>query len=397
LVGWTPTGLDGFFNVDDNDNDNDNDSMPTDSDSERSSGNDSQQQQLSPPLELLRPDGFVLVLDRLSGSLTEKLTEWKHHSKQIKRQEHHATATSIVNHLFHPVAAATAADNQHHHHHHHRDEFWIERLDVLKQLANGIEYLHSNRIIHRDLKPDNVGFDYRNPNIVKIFDFNVARKLPLSPPPPTTTIPPTPSPTKNNSNNNRGSSRNNEDELFRLTRNVGSRRYMAPEVGQQKRYNQKVDVYSFGLIAYQILALPPSDKIFHDIYTIEQHEKRVFVKGERPTLPHSHSYSYSHLQSHSHSQHDYYWSTTLRKMIERSWSNRIRDRPSATALKDFFTAEIDFHKECMTSNNININNNNKILASSSMNTTTASKKSLKAMSTRRRHYHHHHRRHSSRG
>merc|ERR1712238_112122 len=96
---------------------------------------------------------------------------------------------------------------------------------------------------------------------------------------------------------------------------------------------------------------------------------------------------------HSYSPHtnDYYWSTNLRQQIQHSWSTRIRDRPSATALKNFFTAEIALHKEPLR-----MSNNNKILVSSMK--TPASNKSLHVSSSTRRHHHHHHyhRRHSSR-
>ncbi|OEU12541.1 hypothetical protein FRACYDRAFT_270391, partial [Fragilariopsis cylindrus CCMP1102] len=89
---------------------------------------------------------------------------------------------------------------------------------------------------------------------------------------------------------------------------------MAKEVGmkqqQHRGYNQKVDIYSFGLLAYQILVLPQSDKVFPDIYTVAQHERRVFVEGERPIIP---------------THHDY------------------------IVLKEFFTTEIDCKKQCIIS------------------------------------------------
>ena len=288
LVGCTSSGLEGFFCSNDDNDDGNND-------------DDNNNQQL-----LVRPDGFVLVLERLSGSLTEKFSEWRHHLKQLQR-----------------VRVADIIVKIPHHRHHNnskdaRDEFWIERLDVCKQLADGIEYLHSNRIIHRDLKGDNVGFDYHHPNVVKIFDFNVARKLPPK-------------------SSHRHNHNHQDDELFHLTQKVGSRRYMAKEVGMKQQqhggYNQKVDIYSFGLLAYQILVLPQSDKVFPDIYTVAQHERRVFVEGERPIIP---------------THHDYI-GKNLTKIIQRSWSDRINVRPSAKVLKEFFTTEIDCKKQCIIS------------------------------------------------
>ena len=285
LVGCTQAGVEGFFSGDDvNDTDN----------NENSS--------------LLNPAGYVLVLERLAGDLTEKFVAWKHRMKQIHFDH---VADLVVPHIHpytHPDHYQPGARGA--------DTFWLERIDMLYQLADGLAYLHAQRILHRDLKPDNIGFDYRDPTTVKIFDFNVARTLP-SPP-------------------NTKNKKKNEHELFRMTQNVGSRRYMAPEVGQpHKLYNQKVDIYAFGLIAYQVLVLPASEKVFPDIMTVEQHERRVIHKEERPSLPSSKS---------KHNKHGH-WSKPLRTLIERSWSKRIRDRPSAHELKLFFQQEIQYQQD----------------------------------------------------
>uniref|UniRef100_A0A7S4AQ06 Protein kinase domain-containing protein n=1 Tax=Pseudo-nitzschia australis TaxID=44445 RepID=A0A7S4AQ06_9STRA len=255
LVGWTAKGIDGFFPANANMNNNVN---ATSNEHHHS---------------LLQLDGFCLVLKRLSESLTEKLAEWRGKEEDRDCEPH-------------------------------CDEFWNERLDVLKQFAEGIEHMHSHRIVHRDLKPGNVGFDYRDPNLVKIFDFNIARKLP-----PTIAD-------------------NEADEVFRLTRKVGSLRYMAPEVGLKNMYNHKVDIYAFGLLAYETLALPQHTDVFHQICAVEEHQIRVFVGGERPPLPSR-------------------WPEDLRNLIERSWSASIQERPSAETLKNFFTYQPDRNPENM--------------------------------------------------
>lgn len=64
---------------------------------------------------------------------------------------------------------------------------------------------------------------------MKIFDFDLARVLPLG-----------------------------RDRLFQLTANVGSPRYMAPEVRRGDQYNLKADVFSFGVLVYQIFTLKKS-------------------------------------------------------------------------------------------------------------------------------------------
>ena len=42
------------------------------------------------------------------------------------------------------------------------------------------------------------------------------------------------------------------NDVYQLTGNTGSLRYMAPEVALKLPYNEKVDVYSFGIILWQM-------------------------------------------------------------------------------------------------------------------------------------------------
>ena len=90
-----------------------------------------------------------------------------------------------------------------------------------------MQYLHNQGIIHRDLKPANIRFD--NQNIIKVLDFGLATKL---------------SPTDKNNDRN-----------YKLNGGVGTCRYMAPEVAKCKPYNKLADVYSFGILMWQMLSL----------------------------------------------------------------------------------------------------------------------------------------------
>jgi len=44
------------------------------------------------------------------------------------------------------------------------------------------------------------------------------------------------------------------DTTYRMTGNTGSLAYMAPEVALRKPYNEKVDVYSFAILLWQMLS-----------------------------------------------------------------------------------------------------------------------------------------------
>lgn len=101
----------------------------------------------------------------------------------------------------------------------------ISYMDVLKcarSLADALAYCHGRAIpnvvvLHRDLKPDNVGFTLDG--TVKLIDFGLARIV------------------ENASVSN---------EVYEMSGETGSLRYMAPEVADCQPYNQKADVYSFG-------------------------------------------------------------------------------------------------------------------------------------------------------
>ncbi|KAK7283168.1 hypothetical protein RIF29_12523 [Crotalaria pallida] len=96
-----------------------------------------------------------------------------------------------------------------------------DRVMRALEIAQAMQYLHEQKpkVIHRDLKPSNIFMD--DGMHVRVADFGHARFL-------------------------------GEDEMA-LTGETGTYVYMAPEVIRCEPYNEKCDVYSFGIILNELL------------------------------------------------------------------------------------------------------------------------------------------------
>ena len=105
-------------------------------------------------------------------------------------------------------------------------------IKYARQFAMGMNYLHlcSPPIIHRDLKPANLLLDFSD--TLKVADFGLAKLRPLP---------------------KSGASNGGASEPFVMTGETGSYRFMAPEVFRHEEYSEKVDVYSFAMVTYNML------------------------------------------------------------------------------------------------------------------------------------------------
>jgi hypothetical protein len=133
----------------------------------------------------------------------------------------------------------------------------------------GMKYIHSKGVIHRDLKPENIFID--DNRRIRIGDFDSSRLV----------------------------------DIGVTMTNTGTPLHMAPEM-DTGHYDEKVDIYSFGLIMYEIVT---SDSIFSSDGFGKMQLLVKLQSGWRPTIDES-------VRPFS------------RRIIERCWSLKSSDRPS---------------------------------------------------------------------
>ncbi len=105
----------------------------------------------------------------------------------------------------------------------------VQKLDLLQQLAAGLAAAHKNGVIHCDLKPSNILVNDQGQ--LKITDFGIAL------------LAPNPEDEKT------------ETDLANMSDVVqyGSLLYMSPEQIRQQVLDYRTDIFSFGILAYQLI------------------------------------------------------------------------------------------------------------------------------------------------
>ena len=121
------------------------------------------------------------------------------------------------------------------------------------QILDAFTYIHNHQMIHRDVKPANIFLDKRNN--IKIGDFGLATHGALL---------------IEKSQNSDGSKEKNAQEtpvisarallMNEHTNNVGTPIYMSPEQGKGGNYDSKSDMYSLGIIFFEMVYGPFSSQ-----------------------------------------------------------------------------------------------------------------------------------------
>ena len=114
-----------------------------------------------------------------------------------------------------------------------------EALAIANQVAAALFYAHGRGFIHRDIKPDNIMF--RRDGTPVILDFGIARVL------------------------------ESTTQLTRSGMSMGTPRYMSPEQLNAKRADGRSDIYSLGVVLYEMLSGAPPFKGSQTMTVIMKH------------------------------------------------------------------------------------------------------------------------------
>src|SRR6266498_217457 len=161
---------------------------------------------------------------------------------------------------------------------------WNEKLKILKNIAKGLNHIHNQKIIHRDFHSGNIL--YENDSDVVISDLGISKSSIKS----------------TNDDNN---------EIY------GIISYMAPEILRGKQYTTASDIYSFGMIMWELMTgrMPFWDQKNDIVFIIK------ICKGFRPPIITNAPKGYIEL-------------------MQECWNPDPNKRPTANYISDIFDEKI---------------------------------------------------------
>jgi serine/threonine protein kinase len=170
-----------------------------------------------------------------------------------------------------------------------------ETVDIMLQTAEGMLYLHKNKVVHGDLKSQNILVKSRKEIdveyvFIKVADFGLSKTKESSS-------------TYSTQTPNTGTTRWMAPEL--MTLGPGELRAKTSDHDRELIYPFKADVYSFGMVCYEILT---GRRPFDTISSLKE-VKRMVLDGDRPILP-------------DHCPNE------LQMLIHSCWKEEVTRRPS---------------------------------------------------------------------
>ncbi len=160
---------------------------------------------------------------------------------------------------------------------------WNEKLNILKSIVKGLNHIHNQKIIHRDFHSGNILCDNETGPVIS--DLGISKSSIKS--------------------------TNDDDEIY------GIISYMAPEILRGKEYTTASDIYSFGMIMWELMTgrMPFWDQKNDVEFTIK------ICKGFRPPIVTNAPKGYIEL-------------------MQECWNSDPNKRPTANYISDIFDEKI---------------------------------------------------------
>jgi len=154
---------------------------------------------------------------------------------------------------------------------------WSRILNISLGTCRALIYLHNQKppILHRDLKSGNILIT--NDWTPKIADFGLSRPM----------------------------------SSGYMTQHIGTTRWTAPEVLAEEHYSTKADVYSFGMVLWEMIAKELPFKTL----MLDRQIEELILQGDRPEIPS-------------------YCPAAFGSLLEQCWSQDPEMRPPFTVIKD---------------------------------------------------------------
>ncbi len=127
-------------------------------------------------------------------------------------------------------------------------------VDIVAQACRGLDYAHRNGVVHRDVKPGNLLVS--ESGVVKLADFGIARAT-------------------------------GQTSITQVGSVLGTAAYLSPEQARGEEAGPAADLYSLGVVAYQLLSgrLPYEANSLSELALKQQRESPIPLRRLNPSVP----------------------------------------------------------------------------------------------------------------
>jgi eukaryotic-like serine/threonine-protein kinase len=129
-----------------------------------------------------------------------------------------------------------------------------EAVSIITQACRGLDYAHRNGVVHRDVKPGNLLV--ADSGVVKLADFGIARAT-------------------------------DQSSITQVGSVLGTAAYLAPEQARGEEAGPRADIYSLGVVSYQLLSgrLPYEATSLSELALRQQRESPPPLNRLNPSVP----------------------------------------------------------------------------------------------------------------